>query len=281
MIPVETSDVIAGEYSIRLHRAGNRARPAILFLHGSGPGATGLSNFAGNLDAFADDYDCLVIDQVGWGASSHPEEVSGGRIQQLVKSNLALLDSLGIEKAHLVGNSLGGVVALHMAARAPKRVDKIVGMGSGGGEVASAPSPELSKLISFYSDPSLDNMRDICSFMVFDAERFAGEIESISAERLKLAVQPEIRRSHELTFSPQGLAGIAVPQTALGRIKSKVLLIHGREDRVVPLAASEWICRTVPRASLMVVPHCAHWVQIEAADTFNSLTRLFFSGQLS
>lgn len=108
---METSDVEAGGFRIRLNRAGPRTGEAILFLHGSGPGATGLSNYAATVPAFADDYDCLVIDQVGWGGdSSHPAELPpSGRVRQLVLSNLALLDALGLDRVHLVGgNSLVG-----------------------------------------------------------------------------------------------------------------------------------------------------------------------------
>lgn len=278
---VKTSDVKAGEHIVRLNRAGEGNGPAILFLHGSGPGATGMSNFSGNLDAFAEDYDCLVIDQVGWGDSSHPEDAPGGRVRQIVTANLNLLDELGIEKVHLVGNSLGGAVALNMAARAPERVDKLICMGSaGGGGAAATPSAELMKLITFYDDPTPESMRDLISYMVVDLDLFGDRLSAIAEQRLSGALRPEVRRSHELTFSPRGLAGLAVPETGLRRIVNEALLIHGREDPVVPLAASEWLVRRLPNARLFVVPKCAHWVQIEAAATFNSLARDFLSGRI-
>jgi 2-hydroxymuconate-semialdehyde hydrolase len=277
---MRTSDVKAGEYVVRLDRAGEGNGAAVLFLHGSGPGATGMSNFSGNVDAFAEDHDCLVIDQVGWGESSHPDAVPGGRVNQIVTANVAMLDELGIEKVHLVGNSLGGAVALNMVARFPDRVDKVICMGSAGaGSTVSSPSGELMKLITFYNDPSIGSMKELISYMLVNTDLLGERLNRIAEERLAMALRPEVRRSHELTFSPAGLAGLAVPETALGRISNDVLLIHGREDPVVPLAASEWLVRRVPNARLVVVPNCAHWVQIEAVDAFNALALAFLAGR--
>lgn len=279
MSATTTSEVKAGEHVIRLNRAGEGNGDPVLFLHGSGPGATGMSNFSGNLDALAEQHDCLVIDQVGWGDSSHPEDVSGGRVRQVVTANLALLDELGIEKAHLVGNSLGGAVAINMVARAPERVGKVIAMGSAGSG-SSSPTAELMKLITFYSDPSIESMKELISYMVVNTELFGERLDEIAAGRLEVALRPDVRRSHELTFSPAGMAGMTVPETALGRITNDVLLIHGREDPVVRMENSEWFVRKIPNARLFVVPGCAHWVQIEAADTFNSLTNAFLSGAI-
>jgi 2-hydroxymuconate-semialdehyde hydrolase len=279
MSTISTSEVKAGEHIIRLNRAGEGNGEPVLFLHGSGPGATGMSNFSGNLDALAEKHDCLVIDQVGWGDSSHPEDVSGGRARQIVTANLALLDELGIEKANLVGNSLGGAVALNMVARAPERVGKVIAMGSAGSGSGSL-TAELMKLITFYADPSIESMKELISYMVVNTELFGERLDEIAAERLKVALRPEVRRSHELTFSPAGTAGMTVPETALRRIANDVLFIHGREDPVVKLENSEWFVRKVPNARLFVVPGCAHWVQIEASDTFNTLTTAFLSGTL-
>lgn len=276
---MEISDVEVGDHRIRLHRAGPRTGESVLFLHGSGPGATGLSNYAGIVSAFADDYDCLVIDQVGWGESSHPSELPpSGRIRQLVTSNLALLDALGIKSAHLVGNSLGGVVALNMLTAAPDRIGKVIGMGAGGGG-NTEPTGELRKLIEFYTDPTLESMKQLISYMLYDPNLFGGEIESIAADRLETALRPEVRRSHQLTFgllqSQPGLPGLRIPETSLRRIRNDVLLIHGREDSVVPAESSEWLSRRIPNAQLHVLPHCGHWAQIEQADRFVQLSRLF------
>lgn len=283
MSTITTTDVKAGEHVIRLNRAGEGNAEAVLFLHGSGPGATGMSNFSGNVDAFADDYDCLVIDQVGWGDSSHPDELPpGGRVRQIVAANFAMLDELEIEKVHLVGNSLGGAVALNMVVRAPDRIGKVIGMGSAGaGGAAAAPTPELMKLITFYNDPSIESMKELISYMLVNPGLFGDRLNEIAEERLKVALRPEVRRSHELTFAPStGLVGMSVPETALGRITNDVLLIHGREDPVVRLEGSEWFARRIPNARLFAIPHCAHWAQIEAADTFNALATAFLAGRI-
>lgn len=282
MSTVTATDVKAGEYTIRLNRAGEGNAEAVLFLHGSGPGATGMSNFSGNIDAFADDYDCLVIDQVGWGDSSHPEELPpAGRIRQIVDANFAMLDELGIDTVHLVGNSLGGAVALNMVVRAPERIGKVIGMGSAGaGGPAASPTRELMKLITFYDDPSTESMKELISYMMVNPDLFGDRLDAIAEERLKVALRPEVRRSHLLTFAPTGVAGLGLPETALRRIRNDVLFIHGREDPVVPLEGSEWFVKRIPNARLFVIPNCAHWAQIEAADTFNAVAAAFFAGRL-
>jgi 2-hydroxymuconate-semialdehyde hydrolase len=277
---VTSMDVKAGQHMIRVNRAGQGNGPSVLFLHGSGPGATGMSNFSGVLEAFAAHHDCLVIDQVGWGDSSHPDEVPGGRIRQIVRSVLSLLDELEIAKVHLVGNSLGGAVALSLTARAPDRVGKLIGMGTAGSVGVGAPTAELMKLIGFYEDPTIEAMEELISYMVVNTGLFGAELGRIARDRLAVALRPEVRRSHELTFSQRGLTGLQVPETALRRITNEVLLIHGREDRVVPLESSEWLVRRLPNARLFVVPNCAHWVQIEARDTFNTIATAFLAGQL-
>ncbi|WP_342660814.1 2-hydroxy-6-oxo-6-phenylhexa-2,4-dienoate hydrolase [Rhodococcus ruber] len=281
---METSDVEAGGFRIRLNRAGPRTGEAILFLHGSGPGATGLSNYAATVPAFADDYDCLVIDQVGWGDSSHPAELPpSGRVRQLVLSNLALLDALGLDRVHLVGNSLGGVVALNMLTAAPERIGKVVGMGAGGGG-NTAPTGELLKLIEFYNDPTLESMKQLISYMLYDPDLFGAEIDAIARDRLETALRPDVRRSHLLTFGlpgpGPGLPGLRVPETSLRRIDNDVLLVHGREDSVVPAESSEWLARRIPNARLHVVPHCGHWAQIEQTDRFVQLSTLFLRGRI-
>lgn len=277
---VTSMNVKAGQHMIRVNRAGQGNGPSVLFLHGSGPGATGMSNFSGTLDAFAAHHDCLVIDQVGWGDSSHPDEVPGGRIRQIVGSILALLDELEIARVHLIGNSLGGAVALSLVARAPDRVDKLIGMGTAGSIGAGAPSAELMKLIGFYEDPTIEAMEELISYMVVNTGLFGDELGRIARERLAVALRPEVRRSHELTFSQRRLTGLHVPETALRRITNEVLLIHGREDRVVPVESSEWLVRRLPNARLFVMPNCAHWVQIEAKNAFNTVATAFLAGQL-
>ncbi|MDK0524228.1 alpha/beta hydrolase [Streptomyces sp. ML-6] len=277
---IVTSDVRAGQHSIRLNRAGEGNADAVLFLHGSGPGATGMSNFSGTIPAFADSYDCLVIDEVGWGDSSHPDTPPGARIRQNVEAVLELLDELDLDRVHLVGNSMGGALALHLLARAPERFGKAVLMGAAGAGNMTGPTPAMMRLINFYDDPTPRAMAELISFMLHDPDLFGDRLGTIAEERLAVAVRPEVERSHRQTFTMAPGTGPGLPEIALNRIPHDVLLVHGREDVIVPPEGSEWFARRIPNARLHLIPHCGHWAQIEQAAHFNAVTRSFLAGQL-
>jgi 4,5:9,10-diseco-3-hydroxy-5,9,17-trioxoandrosta-1(10),2-diene-4-oate hydrolase len=93
--------------------AANAAQPVVM-LHGGGPGASGMSNFGANLPVFAERFRTLVVDQPGFGKSDKPP-VTGNYFTFAADALAGLLDELGIERVHLVGNSLGGGTAVRFA----------------------------------------------------------------------------------------------------------------------------------------------------------------------
>lgn len=279
---VKVFDVELGDHSIRVNRAGEGNSETILFLHGSGPGATGMSNFARTIDDLGRDFDCLVIDQIGFGDSSHPTEsqaAATSRFELIVESNFALLDKLGLDRVHLVGNSLGGWVTQQMLIEQPHRFGRAVCMGSAGKAApGSNPPPALLRLIKFYEDATSEGMARLVQAMLYDADLFADQLSEIVEERLKVASRPEVRRNHEELFAD--LMGRSLDEDGLRSIPNEVLYLHGREDPVVPLESSEALVRTVRNASLYAIPQCGHWAQVEHAARFNSVTRGFLRGQL-
>jgi 4,5:9,10-diseco-3-hydroxy-5,9,17-trioxoandrosta-1(10),2-diene-4-oate hydrolase len=103
-----------------------------IFIHGSGPGASGWSNFKHNVSAFQEaGYRCMVYDQWGYGKTSKPQDVDH-TLDFFVDGLVSLMDSADIANAVLVGNSLGGAVALGLALRHPERVEKLILMAPGG-----------------------------------------------------------------------------------------------------------------------------------------------------
>lgn len=274
-----TTDVATGDHSIHLTRTGDPHAEKILFLHGSGPGATGMSNFAHTISVLGEHYDCLVIDQIGWGDSSHPDTVpDGGRISQNVEASLGLLDTLGIERTHVIGNSMGGAVMLGLLDRAPERFGRAIGLGAAGAGNMGAPTPAMMKLFRFYDDPTPQAMRVLTQTMLYDPDLFGDRLDTIAAERLAVALRPDVRRSHELSFGSPRAGAAFVGEDALRQIPNDVLFVHGREDVTVPPAGSAWFADVVPNGRLYQVPHCAHWVQIEQATIFENITHAFLSG---
>lgn len=278
---VTSRDVDAGGYTFRLHETGAPDAEAILFLHGSGPGATGLSNWERVIAELGDRFHCLAPDMIGFGDSSHPDPAPRGMAafnEVRTDALLALLDTLGLAKVHLVGNSMGGSLALLLTLRAPERVGKVVLMGSGGAPDLPT-SPGLQHLREFYADPTADSLRELLQQFVFDLAPLSDRIEQVVAERMSYVVREDVQRSHAGSFDMAPLRRFFSPDE-LATITHEVLCVHGRDDRIIPLAASRYFANHIPNANLYVVGRCGHWTQIEHHERFCYLLTEFLAGEL-
>lgn len=279
---ITTTKVAVGEYEFQLSESGDRDAPTVLFLHGSGPGATGLSNWEAVLKDLGRDYHCLAPDVIGFGDSTHPEPPPQGLApftELRVDTLLGLLDALGLEKTTLVGNSMGGMWSLGMALKAPERVDRIVLMGAGGSPVAVG--PKIPALADFYANPTPEAMTALLEAFVYDPAQFGGELEKIAASRLPRAVRPDVQRSHRATFSDlDSSKPLSITAEDAAKIAQEVLVIHGREDRFVPFEAGEWFFQNLPNVRLYGIGKCGHWTQIEQHDRFVAALRGFLTGLL-
>lgn len=266
-----------------LNRAGAGKQEAILWLHGSGPGATGWSNWQYALPVFGEAYDCLAPDLIGFGASFHPDPPPTGMgkwMRLWVDQVLSLLDHLAIRRAHLVGNSMGGAGALHLLMEAPDRFGKVVLMGPAGAPVRL--TAELDRVWGFYEDPSPGTMAQLIRWFAYDERVVGSQLGSIAQARFAAAMAPEVRRSYEAMFPrprQEHLDQLVVPDGALARITHPVLLIHGRDDRIVPLDTSLYLLRRIPNSELHVFGRCGHWTQVEQRDRFHSLVWEFLGRQ--
>lgn len=145
--------------------------PAVVMLHGGGPGASGVSNYSRNIDALAQHYRVIVPDMPGYGRSVKGVDQSDpfGYLADMIRG---LLDALHIDTAHLIGNSYGGAAALRLALDTPDRVDKLVLMGPGGiGTTKGLPTAGLNTLLGYYGGdgPSRDKLEAfIRTYLVYD-----------------------------------------------------------------------------------------------------------------
>jgi 2-hydroxy-6-oxonona-2,4-dienedioate hydrolase len=257
------------DWNIHYHEAGS-GHPLIL-LHGSGPGATGWSNFSGNMAGLAAHFRVLAVDMPGWGASD-PCPVE--RMNH-VDATLQFMDALGIAKAAVIGNSMGGVNAIRLAVERPERVTHLITMGAvanrspklfGAGD---GPSEGLKILIEAYRTPTADTMRRLVEIMCFD-KRFANE-DLCRARSEAASAQPE----HLKNFLAGLPKGSPVPQMAtleqMMGIKAPTLLLHGRDDRVVHYEHSLLMVAHIPNSRLVLINRCGHWAMIEHAQEFNRL----------
>jgi 2-hydroxymuconate-semialdehyde hydrolase len=277
--------VKTGGYETYFYRAGNRNGEAILFIHGSGPGATAWSNWQHALPFFSEKgFDCIAPDLIGFGMTEHPSSPPKG-IRSWMRLWLdqikLLLDTLEIKRTHLVGNSLGGAIALHLLSEESERIDRVVLMGPAGAPFRLA--PELNRIWGFYEDPSAEGMAQIIRWFAYDESFIEDQLDNISKMRFEAAMNPAVRRSYEAMLPPprqQIVDDLVLPSATLRRIQQHVLLVHGLNDPIVPVEASYYLVQYLPRVKMMIYGQCSHWTQVEYRDSFHSLLLSFFNGEI-
>jgi 4,5:9,10-diseco-3-hydroxy-5,9,17-trioxoandrosta-1(10),2-diene-4-oate hydrolase len=264
-----TSHYLEGECRLHYHEAGSG--PALVLLHGSGPGVSGWSNFRGNFPVFADRFRTVIMDMPGFGRSDRPEF---DRAYPRVAADhvLRLLDGLGIEKAHLLGNSMGGYVAFEFALAHPDRVDRLVGMGPGG-LAANILGPEQSeggrRLSDFMMSPSKQAMEAWVDTMVANKKVVD---DALIEERLANALAPGALESAMAIFMSLGQHPEQIPLYARVKgITAPTLITWGRDDRMLPVEGSLFGFRQMPNAELHLFSKCGHWAQVERKDDFERL----------
>lgn len=240
----------------------------VVWLHGSGPGATGWSNFGANVAAFGD-YRNIVIDLPGWGESDRPTDE--WLLFNAAEAVYRAMVELDVSRAHLIGNSYGGGVAMRLAITRPEIVDRMVLMAPGGVLPDDAPPwpAGLQRLFDYMADdqPRRAAMAEFVEMMLYDQSLVT---EDLVDERYAAS----LARHPELPIPPQ--FGDVTPD--LHRISAPTLLVWGREDQTVPLTWAPKILNGIPDAELRVLPNCRHWVQYERRDEFNHIVREFLAG---
>jgi 4,5:9,10-diseco-3-hydroxy-5,9,17-trioxoandrosta-1(10),2-diene-4-oate hydrolase len=270
-----TSRFLEGEYRLHYHEAGEG--DALLLLHGSGPGVSGWSNFRGNFPVFADHFRTVIMDMPGFGRSERPP--LDRAYPRVAADHVArLLDGLGIEKAHLLGNSMGGYVALEFALAYPERVDRLIGMGPGGlaaNVLGPEPSEGARRLGEFMMAPSKKAMEAWVDTMVANK---AVVDDDLIAERLANALAPGALESAIAIFSSLGQHPEPVPLYARVKgIKAPTLITWGRDDRMLPVEQALFGFRQMPNAELHLFSKCGHWAQVERKADFERLVIEFLT----
>jgi 4,5:9,10-diseco-3-hydroxy-5,9,17-trioxoandrosta-1(10),2-diene-4-oate hydrolase len=292
VLDAESTSQVAeiGGLPVRYHEAGSAPAAigtgpgdagTVVLLHGGGPGASSWSNFSQNLPVVAERYRTIMMDLPGYGQSA-PRPATGHFFTVAAETLAGLLDQLGIDKVHLIGNSLGGGTALRFALNYPKRTGRLVLMGPGGltlNVLAPDPTEGVRRLMEFGAPPgpSREKMEAFLRIMVHDQRLITDELID---ERYALASRPEALAAMVAMggsfFGEHAEDGMLWREAH--RLKHEVLLIWGREDRVNPLDGALIALKQLRRAQLHVFGGCGHWAQIEKFDEFNELTLRFLAG---
>ena len=246
----------------------------VLLIHGSGPGVTAWANWRLTMPVLAQRFRVVAPDVPGFGYTERTEAFRydlAGWTDHLV----ALLEALDLPRVHVVGNSFGGALALSVATRHPALVDRLVLMGSVG--VAFDITPGLDTVWGF--EPSPANMRELLEVFAHDRSLISDELVR---SRLEAATRPGVQESFSALFPAprqRGVDALTLDDDAVRGIDRPVLIVHGRDDRVIPLGNSLRLLELIDRAQLHVFGRCGHWVQIEHAAAFNSLVAGFLADQ--
>lgn len=246
--------------------------PPVLLIHGSGPGVTAYANWRLTMPALAERFRVIAPDMAGFGETERPR----GYVYSMdhwVDHALGLLDALGVERAHVIGNSFGGALALALAIRAPERVGRLVLMGAAGTRFTLT---EGLDAVWGYT-PSIANMRALLDIFAFDRALVNDELAKL---RYDASVRPGYQEAFANMFPAprqRWVDALASDDAKLRALTHDTLIVHGREDRVIPPESSQKLLELLPNAQLHVFGRCGHWTQIEHAERFNRLVIDHFS----
>lgn len=241
----------------------------LVLLHGSGPGVSAETNWSRTVPALAERFHVYAPEMLGFGGT---DRVPSYTVDTWVGHVVGFLDAVGIARASVVGNSLGGVVTLHLARRHPERLCRMLLMGAPG--VGMRMTPGLKALRAY--EPSLDGMRALLT------EHFAVDprivTEDLVRARYEASARPgeaeNYRAIHAGQMAPENLP---LREDWVRALQVPALLVHGREDQVIDARIAWTMANLLPDAELHLFPRCGHWAQIECADAFNTLAGDFFA----
>ena len=248
----------------RIHYIDVGAGPAVVFLHGSGPGASGHSNFKGNYPWLAQrGYRCIVPDLIGFGFSDKPDDVDHP-LSFFVECIKQTLDVIGIEACCLVGNSLGGAVAIGLALEYPELVKKLILMAPGGmsSREEYLQMPGMQKMFEVYGagEPITHSvMKELFTFGLTHDPKFT--TDELVAERLQImaAMNGHVMMTMDIPNLAERLAELSCP----------VLAFWGTNDRMMPDSGIMALVRHCSQLKFIILSECGHWVMVEYADMFN------------
>ncbi len=251
----------------RIHYLEQGSGPVVVFLHGSGSGASGYSNFKQNYPVLADaGYRVIVPDHIGYGYSDKPDDVQY-HLDFFVECIKQTLDALGVHRCTLVGNSLGGAIAIKFALDYPAMTDKLVLMAPGG----------IENQPDYFTMPGMAMMKEV--FM---------SPEPVTPERMKaffrkaFVVNPDCvddalvqeRWATMQLQNPQVIKTMVVPnmEGRLGELQCPVLAFWGINENMMPETGIMKLAKHIRHIRLVLVSQCGHWVQLEHRDMFNRAT---------
>ncbi|MEV5652354.1 alpha/beta fold hydrolase [Nocardia sp. NPDC052254] len=256
----------------RALRAG-AGEEAVVFLHGT---SGHLEAFARNVAAHAPHYECHAIDMLGHGYTGKPDYPY--EIPRYVAHLVDYLDAVGLRRAHLVGESLGGWVAAHLASELPERVLSLQLLAAGG-TVANPVIMDRIKTSTTQAVRSddIELTRQRLRLLMHDP---ANATEELVEVRHRIYHQPDFVANIHNLLSLQEMEtrqrNLLRPDR-LARIQAPTLVVWGHENPFGDVPEAKKMAEDIPGARLQLYPECGHWPQHEQAARYNPLSLEFLA----
>lgn len=263
---------LQGRYTTRIIEAGS-GEP-LLLLHGTGGHA---ENYARNIMPLARHFRVFAMDFL-WHGASETDGFDPEIIPKLVDQVIDLLDTLGLDKVHLEGQSLGGWVAMHVALRHPERVRNLIlttvqgyrpNPGSVPGYVEPDPKPSQRQSLAILREPTFEGVRMRLARVLANPERLPDEAVAV---RHKFYNDPAVNRAQQQLVShyPDGEAILryTVSDEMAARIQAPTLVYWG-DKNTTPPALGQRLAQSIPNARFVSAPDTGHWAQFESHEMHN------------
>jgi 4,5:9,10-diseco-3-hydroxy-5,9,17-trioxoandrosta-1(10),2-diene-4-oate hydrolase len=239
--------------------------PVVLFVHGSGPGGSGYSNFKSNFPFFAENgFRVIVPDLPGYGLSDKPTDEQY-TLDFLTNTLHAFIQALGVSSLSLVGNSLGGAISIQLSLNHPQLVERLILMAPGGLEEREVymNMPGIRSMLRSIFGPegiTKDGMRKVFSKQLYDPSLVT---EDIINERYEIAVQQP-----QEVFSTSRVPNLSLE---LPKLTCPIFALWGMDDQFCPVSGAHTIAKSCNKTRVLTLSECGHWVMVEHAALFNRL----------
>ena len=259
--------VNAGSVRTRYLHAGKKGMPALIFLHGTGGHAEA---YVRNLEAHAEHFDVYALDLLGHGFSDKP--AYDYTVPEYVKQVIGFMDAMGISKASMSGESLGGWVTSHVAVTHPDRVHKLVLNTASGDKLDAATLARIREITTAaVDDPSWERVKSRLEWLMWEKDKVHDDLVS---SRQRIYAQPSMKKGiqHVLAMhTPEARAKYAITPEQWKSIKAPTLVLWTDHDPTATVETGRQLADSIPGSQFVVMDGCGHWPQFEDPATFNKI----------